>query len=163
MYCERIAFILPCIALSYLRKSDKQKTCKQAPSPCWHNVTSKLPENTVSHLTGLFKSSGCFSLIELDEVFDRKSIKRDEAARQLQSAEGSRAEAFYIIVQTRYWKWKEAHLLSQQLLLIQQVVTLVTLRLTTIMRNLWREWMKLWSTPYPLNVARVKCWTGRCL
>lgn len=39
----------------------------------------------------LFKSSGCFLLIELDEVFDRKSIKRDGAARQLHSAEGSSA------------------------------------------------------------------------
>lgn len=36
-------------------------------------------------------------MIELDEVFDRKSIKRDGAARQLQSAEGSKTGAFYII------------------------------------------------------------------
>lgn len=55
-------------------------------------------------LDGLFKSNGCFSLIELDEVFDRKSIKRDGAARQLQSAEGSRMRPFYIIVQTQYGK-----------------------------------------------------------
>lgn len=54
------------------------------------------------HWTGLFKSNGCFSLIEL--VFDRKSIKRDGAARQLQSAEGSRMGPFYIIVQTQYGK-----------------------------------------------------------
>lgn len=56
------------------------------------------------HWTGLFKSNGFFSLIELDEVFDRKSIKRDGAAKQLQSAEGSRVGAFYIILQTRYGK-----------------------------------------------------------
>lgn len=58
----------------------------------------------------LFKSSGCFLLIELDEVFDRKSIKRDGAARQLHSAEGSSvaaATALYIIVGTQYGKWKE--------------------------------------------------------
>lgn len=62
----------------------------------------------------LFKSSGCFLLIELDEVFDRKSIKRDGAARQLQSAEGSSATAaaLYIIVRTQYGKWKETHLPS---------------------------------------------------
>lgn len=60
----------------------------------------------------LFKSRGCFLLIELDEVFDRKSIKRDGAARQLQSAEGSSAAALYIIVRTQYGKWKETHLLS---------------------------------------------------
>lgn len=53
---------------------------------------------------GLFKSKGCCSLIELDEVFDIKSIKRDGAVRQLQSAEESRTGAFYIIVQTRYGK-----------------------------------------------------------
>lgn len=52
----------------------------------------------------LFKSTGCCSLIELDEVFDRKSIKRDGAVRQLQSAEGSRMGAFYITVQTQYGK-----------------------------------------------------------
>lgn len=65
----------------------------------------------------LFKSSGCFLLIELDEVFDRKSIKRDGAARQLHSAEGSSAAAaaaaaLYIIVRTQYGKWKETHLPS---------------------------------------------------
>lgn len=62
----------------------------------------------------LFKSSGCFLLIELDEVFDRKSIKRDGASRQLQSAEGSSAAtaALYIIVRTQYGKWKETHLPS---------------------------------------------------
>lgn len=62
----------------------------------------------------LFKSSGCFLLIELDEVFDRKSIKRDGAARQLQSAEGSSvtAAALYIMVWTQNGKWKVTHLPS---------------------------------------------------
>ncbi len=45
---------------------------------------------------GLFKSTGCCSLIELDEVFDSESIKRDGAARQLQSAEGSRMGLFIL-------------------------------------------------------------------
>lgn len=58
-------------------------------------------------LQGLFKTKCCCSLIELDEVFDRKSIKRDGAVRQLQSAEGSRIGAFYIVVQTQYGKWEE--------------------------------------------------------
>lgn len=58
-------------------------------------------------MQGLFKSKCCCSLIELDEVFDRKSIKRDGAVRQLQSAEGSRIGAFYIVVQTQYGKLEE--------------------------------------------------------
>lgn len=52
-------------------------------------------------LDSLFKSNGCFSLIELDEVFDRKSIKRDGAARQLQSAEGSRTGGFILYFRRR--------------------------------------------------------------
>lgn len=59
----------------------------------------------MEHCRGLFKSKGCCSLIELDEVFDRKSIKRDGAVKQLQSAEesriGGKGGAFYIILQTR--------------------------------------------------------------
>lgn len=44
-----------------------------------------------SNIAGVYlRARGCCSLIELDEVFDRKSIKRDGAVRQLQSAEGSR-------------------------------------------------------------------------
>lgn len=58
----------------------------------------------MGHSWALFKSKGCCLLIELDEVFDRKSIKRDGAVRQLQSAERSRTGGFYIILQTRYGK-----------------------------------------------------------
>lgn len=75
-------------------------------------------------------------MIELDEVFDRKSIKRDGAVRQLQSAEGSRMGAFLCYRPDTVWKMRETHLLSQQLLLIQQVVTSVALHLMSTMKNL---------------------------
>lgn len=70
----------------------------------------------LQHCKGLFKSRSCCSLIELDEVFDRKSIKKDGALRQLQSAEGGRTARFQAILWTWYGKWGETHLVSQQLL-----------------------------------------------
>lgn len=75
-----------------LRKSDQhdlKMTWKQPLLPCRRSGMAMQWENTVWRLESYFKSNGCFLLIELDEVFDRKSIKRDGASRQLQSAEGS--------------------------------------------------------------------------
>lgn len=55
----------------------------RGPAPPW--------EHREAADDGYLRAVAAFLLIELDEVFDRKSIKRDGAARQLQSAEGSSA------------------------------------------------------------------------